>query len=239
MKWIYRKISAGLAVVLCLFFFMTPAAAASDQLLYVTGKGGVMATPDIVNITLIIETKKMDAKAAQEENNKKLEKVIGSLVAVGIKKEGITTSAYSLSQEYKAVNYQSVFDGYLASCTLNVKLKDTAKAGEAIDTAVAAGATKVRRIQFDVEDPSPYYAQALIAAGKDAQSKAEALASAFGVKIKAVLLVEEQSTYYAPVSYTPTPNAPMEDVAMAAPTMPVETGDISITATVRVTYSIG
>ena len=69
---------------------------------------------------------------------------------------------------------------------MNVVVRDLSKVGDLIDDAIAAGATTVDGVTFRVNDPSGAEAQARKAAVDDAKAKAEALASAAGVRITGV-----------------------------------------------------
>lgn len=224
---------------------ITIACAANEevsQIINVTGKGVVKVKPDIAYVSLVAGTKNAIVKTAQSENNIKIKAILEKLKEIGIDEADINTSEYSLKPYYKkdTSSYNtSVIDGYTASCTIRVTVNDLEKVGAAIDSAIESGATNVNNIQFAIADPSPYYAQALTFAGKDAKNKADALATSLGVKINAVLVINEQETYYASVSYNTTSREIESDtVPLGTAVMPVQADELSVTASIKVTFSI-
>ena len=104
------------------------------------------------------------------------------------------------------------------------------RSGDLVDAAVGAGANNVDGPSLDTADQASLYNQALDRALGDAKQKAQAIASAAGVTLGAVLTVHEGGT--------PTPLAygqALEARASAAP--PIEAGTQKIQASMTVTFS--
>lgn len=246
MKHVCSLFLVGILALGMLASVQTGALAANTDVsnaINVTGKGGVKVKPDIAYVSLGVSTKDKVAKTAQANNNKKITAILDKLKTLEITEADMNTTGYTLSPNYAYINNSrsSTIDSYTASCTIRVSIRDLAKVGTAVDNAISAGTTRVNSIQFAIEDPSPYYAKALTAAGKDARVKADAIASSLGVKIKTVLLVDELGTNYAPVSYnnTAVPESAMYDsVPLGDVTMPVQADELSVTASIKVTFSI-
>lgn len=84
------------------------------------------------------------------------------------------------------------FGSYSARKTLRVIVRDAARAGEVVDSAVRAGASVVGAFAFRVNDEASARRGALEAATKDARAKAEALAIAAGRQLGDAVAVTEE-----------------------------------------------
>ena len=82
--------------------------------------------------------------------------------------------------------------GYQLQNTVTVTVRNLDQLGDVLDDGVAAGATTVNGISFDVADRAAAEAQAREAAVADAKAKADTLASGLGVRIPGVASVSEQ-----------------------------------------------
>lgn len=68
--------------------------------LRVEGTGEVKAQPDEAFIDVAVETSAVNAKAAGEENAKRMEKVLAALTSAGIVKRDLQTRNYNVYPEY-------------------------------------------------------------------------------------------------------------------------------------------
>lgn len=200
----------------------------------VVGQGQVKVAPDVAYVSVGVRTRETTAKDAQDKNNQAMAAAIARIKSLGIEDKDIQTSGISLYPVYDGTANQ--ITGYEAANTVTARV-DIAKAGPVIDGAVEAGANSNVSVSFGLKDPSAATAQALEASAKDARTHADAIAKGLGVTIKEVqIAVEETST--SPVvmrdsAYGMAASAPD---AKIAPT-PVQAGELTVTSTVRVTYS--
>jgi uncharacterized protein YggE len=106
--------------------------------------------------------------------------------------------------------------------------------GKVIDLATESGANSIQALRFTLKDETSSRTQALREASTKARLKAEAIASALGLKIQRILHVEEGVQVPRPmVEY-----ADMAAVrAQSAPT-PIESGSIDLRATVTLTVEV-
>jgi uncharacterized protein YggE len=116
---------------------------------------------------------------------------------------------------------------------VNVTVRKLDQAGDALDKAIAAGANAGGNIQFAIADPSPYYEQAMALAIQNAAPKAKAIAKAINVAIGSPSEVTEMNSYYTPALYG---NSNMMTAADAGAAMPVQAGDLSVSADIQVVY---
>jgi uncharacterized protein len=193
--------------------------------LKVNGRGIVEAEPDIALISLGVVTKDKNPQTAQILNDEISKKLINALLRIGIAKDDIKTSSYTIYPEYDYVEGKQLLTGYTVSHILEVKVRDINKAGEVIGTAVQNGANQINKVDFTVEDAKYYYNRALKLAVKDAAQKAQAITTAMKVYFDAIPCnITEQST-----SFTPFAEQGVMKLAADVTVMP---GKIEITAAV-------
>ncbi len=218
--------------LLFVLLLMLPAAALADTKIAVTGSATVQAEPDMVTLSLGVEETKGDVAAAQALVNEKLAAVVEALKNAGIDEKDVQTGYYSIYNNY---NYDDPSDiQYVASCSLNVIVRDLSKAGEMIDVAVAAGANQVGGVTFGVADLSALQDKALEMAVADGIRRAGVMAKAAGVTLPALPeSVEENSSYYDGGSA----RAYTMDAAAGASTS-LMGGMVSVTSSVTVTYDV-
>ena len=218
--------------LLFVLMLMLPAAALADTKIAVTGSATVQAEPDMVTLSLGVEETKSDVAAAQATVNEKIAAVVEALKNAGIDEKDVQTGYYSIYNNY---NYDDPSDiQYVASCSLNVIVRDLSKAGEMIDVAVAAGANQVGGVTFGVADLTALQDRALELAVADGIRRAGVMAKAAGVTLPALPeSVEENSSYYDGGSA----RAYTMDAAAGASTS-LMGGMVSVTSSVTVTYDV-
>lgn len=197
----------------------------------VNASGKVETVPDDAALELGVETQASNAKSALSQNAEHLRRVLDALRKAGVAKDDLRTSYVSLWPQRDGDG--TSVTGYQAHNTVSVEL-DVAKAGAAIDAAVAAGANVVGGPSMAVSDRDELYRKALKNAVEAARAKAEAVADAAGVKVGRVTAVAESADYVLP---PPMPYA-AEAARDAAPSTPIEPGKQQIEASVSVTFAI-
>jgi uncharacterized protein YggE len=182
-------------------------------------------------------TQSSNAKTAATENAKKLDLVLAALRRTMGSGAEIKTISYSVAPNYTYPRDggQPKISGYTANNVVQVKTRDLDKVGAVIDAATQAGANNVTGLRFTLENPEPVRTQALKEAATNARAKAEAIASALGVRIARVLSAEEMGPVATPMHFAEAMRAASD--ASGAPT-PVEPGTIEVRANVTVTLEI-
>jgi uncharacterized protein YggE len=164
----------------------------------VNGKGSVKVVPDIAVVILGVVTEGKDLNAVQKENADITERVIFALSKLGIDDRDIETENYIVEPMYDYVEGKQIFRGYKVSNILRVTVREIARAGKIIDTAVRSGVNTVSSINFDISEQSGYYYQALKLAVEDAVRKAEVVSKTMGVNFDRIPVnVAEES--YGPI----------------------------------------
>ncbi|MDF2522614.1 MAG: periplasmic immunogenic protein [Clostridiales bacterium] len=197
--------------------------------LKVNGKGMVEAEPDMVLISVGVITKDKDPQSAQNLNEEISKKLIQALLQIGIAKDDIRTSAYTIYPEYDYIEGKQILTGYNVTHILEIKVRDINMAGEVLNTAVQNGANQINRVDFTLEDASYYYNRALKLAVKEAAAKAHAITNLMKVNLDTIPCnVTEQSTSFTPL---------FEQGAMKlAATEAVMPGKIEITASIEAVF---
>jgi uncharacterized protein len=203
----------------------------------VTGQGKVKAKPDVAYINLGVSSTGETAKAAMDENSAAMNSVVAKLAALGIDKKDMRTGNISLSPQTQTPRTGETgtpkIVGYWANNSLTVTMNDIAKVGEVLDAAVTAGANTAGGVRFEVKDTSKLQTEALNAALKDARAQADVVAAGLGLKVKGVQSATVDSTGGSGPIYVTMAAAPK---GMGAADTPVEPGEMTISAVVRVTF---
>ena len=188
------------------------------------GTATIMANPDQAQVTVSVITNGSTAQAAAQANATTSTAVQNALKALN-PTPVIQTVGYSVYQQYTG----TLVTGYTASNTIQVTTLDLSSIGSLIDTANQAGANSVSGITFGLQNPDPVKQQALTQAAKQAKAHADVIAAGLGGKTGAVVSAVEGTTY------TPI-YAGVGAVAGPAVTTPIQTGQVSVTANVTITF---
>jgi uncharacterized protein YggE len=200
----------------------------------VMGEATITAKPDQAQIDIGVVTQAQNAQEAASQNAQKVDAVITALrTAMGAGAD-IKTVSYSLSPNYRYPERggQPTITGYTASNTVQIKTDNLTQVGKIIDIGTQSGANNIQSLRFMLKDEQASRAQALREAAMKARAKADALASALGVKFVRVLFVEESG------QVGPIPMYDRAEMKAAGPQTPIEAGTIDVRATVMLTVEV-
>jgi uncharacterized protein YggE len=211
---------------------------ATDQTgITIVAQGEVKAKPDVAYISLGVRTTAVTAREAMSQNNAAIAAVIAKMETLGVAKKDMQTGSINLYPQTKPIKQDDpsteVIVGYWANNTLNVTVNDLGKVGDILDASVSAGANSVSGIRFGIKDDSKLRDDALKAAVQTARAKADLVAAGLGLKVTGVQNVSIEN--YGP-------SAPVYQYAGAAmaksadSSVPVEAGEMTFTASVRVVF---
>jgi len=211
-----------------------------ENILTVSGTDKVALKPDVAYINVGVETMMKDAKAAQQENAKTMEKIINKLKAMGIEEKDIQTSNYQVFPQYNYINNRSVLEGYRVTNTVKVTVRDVEKVGDVLSNVHEEGANYSYGIYFGLQDREAAYREALKKAIDQAKGRAEIIAQQAGVKLKDTVAIYEGS---APPELYQYQRDYVEEERLikaddAAWTVPISEGEIEVSATVTLVYRI-
>lgn len=227
-----------LALALALLLSLGTCALADGDI-QVTGRATVRVEPDLAIVSLGVQERNESVTDAQANCNEKINAIVEALLAAGVERTDISTDNYSIYADY---SYDYTTDtqtqnGYVASCTLAIKVRKVDEAGAIIDAAFQAGANQMGNIRFTLVDDSEARDKALELAVQDGMRKAGVIARAAGITLPRLPseLVENTDYYY----YSDVYNGVMlRDAAAGETGTSVQTGMLNITASVALSYDM-
>lgn len=201
----------------------------------VSGNGETRVDPDLAVVRLGVQGDAKTAQDVQSQLNTIAQKVLDAVRKQGIGDKDIQSGRITLLPIYapqKAgdTKMPSVIS-YQAANTLTIRVEDLRKVGPVIDAAIGAGANEVQGISFELKNDLPYRQKSLAIAVSEAKAKAETIAQALGVKLGAIIEVNEGGDVQ-PLAY-----ARMSAMANA-PATPVSPGQVSVNASVTIRFRI-
>ena len=210
----------------------------SEHVITVSGTGKVTIKPDVADVNLGVTVQRDTAKAARDQAAQTMNSIIAALKNLGIADEDIKTSSLNVGPVYDYNSSPSRITGYQLTNEVSVHVRDISKVADVIDDSVAAGATTVDGVSFDVTDRATVENQARDAAVKDARSHADAFASAAGVTITGVQSISETTVSYPYPIYAAADGAVKGAPAAPSVPTPINPGTQDITIMVTVSYLI-
>lgn len=203
----------------------------------VSGSGEAKAPPDLATLQVAIETHAPTAAEAAGSNAALAQKVTAALKAKLGDKGSMWTGGYSLSPDYREthVGGKPVIIGYSADNSITVETGALDLVGPLIDAAIGAGANRINSLDYSLRDETRARSEAITKASKDALVQAQALAAALSVKLGRIVKASTISELIRPI---PVTRAQFAAMAAAPPPTPVAAGQVSVPATVSLTYEI-
>lgn len=214
----------------------------------VEGTGEAVAVPDTAQIIFTVTETASDVATAQEAATAKTDEAIEYLAGQGVEENDVKTNYYSVTPNYEynqcgpgmacpPVQSAPRIVGYQVSQTIEVKVRDTKKAGDILGGLGSIGVQNISGPNFIVDDEDAVRAEAREAAIAEAREKAQALSSQLGVRLGKVVSFYENNNGYPMYNGYDARGGMMEaSVAQSAPTLPV--GENETTISVSVTYEI-
>jgi uncharacterized protein len=214
--------------------FAAAAAAPADALanaqktLTFTGAGDVELQPDTAHVNVSVHGAGDSSDEALAAATTKMNAVIAALKAlssVKIAEDDLETQGVNTARDWENEGR------YVSDQSLGVTIHEPARAGSVIAAATAAGADSVDGPSFSLDEQTAAYRDALREALADARSKADAAATAMGVRILGTSTIVENTNGGGPIMYAADAAAKGSE---SAP--PIKIGPVNVSAQVTVTY---
>lgn len=206
----------------------------APRTLSVTGSGVVQAAPDMAEITVGVSTIAPTAREALDSNNDQTMKVFTFLRSAGVEDKDMQATNLSVSPRYRNTrsneNGPPEIIGYMVNNSVRVAVRDLASFGSVIDGVVTAGGNNINGIQFDVSERKALTREASANAVRDAIEQAENIAAAAGVKLGRILSISQSGNSRPPQA--------MLVRSMAAESVPIAAGELSIGASAAIVFAI-
>jgi len=199
----------------------------------VSGEGSVATTPDMATINLGVTHEAQEAGAAMAATSLATAKMLQRLADLGVEPRDMQTSSLSLnpvwSDRGSSASGKARITGFVASNSVQVRLRDLDGLGRIMDAVIADGANNFNGLRFSVQDPDPLMDLARKNAVADAIAKAQLLTGAAGVTLGPVLSMAEHGGARPMM---------MEMAAGRSSDVPIAAGEVTVSATVSMVFAI-
>jgi uncharacterized protein YggE len=194
-----------------------------------SASASISVQPDQATLTAGVVTQAATAQDAANQNATATTAMIKALTGVLGTNGTVETISYSLSPRYSnSTNQPPVIVGYTVTNTVQVTTNNLNLVGPLIDAANQAGGNNIGGPNFGLQNPEPTLQQALAAASKKALAHASAIATGLGAKTGSMISAQEGTQITPVVTGAPT----------ATSGTPIQTGTVSVSATVTVTVAM-
>jgi uncharacterized protein YggE len=212
----------------------------------VEGTGKAAMIPNIATIDFSVTEKAATVAEAQTKATEKTNAALAAVDGLGVDKKDVKTIAYNVSPEYEypqpcyngmcAGVQNPKITGYQVSQTVEVKVRDTAKAGDVLQALGTLNVQNISGPNFTVDEDDAIRNDARKEAIDNAKAKAKALAAQLGVGLGKVVSFSENTGGYPMYDMYAKGGMAMEAAAAPAPSLP--TGEHETSVTVMITYEI-
>jgi len=192
--------------------------------------GTSKVVPDAVAVAITVSSTQSSSQQALAQAAASAAKVLAALKTDGIEEKYIKTTSLNSSPVYSYANNNQKVTGYQASQNLDITIRVASSAGKVIDdiTKVAGNNLQVNAVNSFVFDPTAAQVRAQKSAALSAKVKAEAYATALGVKLGKVLSLTE-----TPAASLPVPVMAMSKSASDSTQISLGTQDVTVTVDTR------
>lgn len=202
----------------------------------VDAQGRVTGTPDIATVSMSIQSRGADVATAQADNRTKMNALLANIKALGVEDADIQTTNYSVYQESLWNPDTQTYDygDWIVDNSVSVKIRDTEKISDVIDTAGSSGATNIYGPNFTIDDLTNLKTEAREEALVEIAKKATELQKTLGVRFERVVGYSEWMEYpggYPPYYYADT-------MAMGGGGSPISPGSQEVILNVSVQYKL-
>jgi uncharacterized protein YggE len=217
---------------------------ATTNTLSLTGIATTTVKPNKVTVSLGVETTNKTTDAALAANSKIMNQVIDALKATGVKDNETSTSAFSISPNYNYSQTSStasrIITGFTVSNSIQIQSTNTNNTSKWIDSAIAAGANTVDRIDFALSDKKLEETKTNLIkqAMQDARAKADIVASAAGAKVVGIRSINLNELAIQPHPPSPIPLAKQSLAATEARPPPIMSGQEEVSTNIGVIFLI-
>jgi uncharacterized protein YggE len=203
----------------------------------VSGMGDASGTPNVVYIQLGVNITDPNVGEAVSNTNETMNAVKEALLQKGVAEQDIQMTSFNVWPEERydpATGSPTGERIYHVDSTFSITVRDVSQAGAVIEAALAAGANNVYGLSYGIDDTTALEEEARTQALADAKARAEQLAKGLGVTLGEPIMASESYGGGA---------VPMYEMAAGlgggggAP--PVSPGQLTVSVSVNVTYSIG
>jgi len=181
-----------------------------NRFITVKGMGNVYVKPDLIVITLGLQSQHKDYDKAIELATESINSLQNSIKSAGFDKSDLKTTSFNVMTHYenykdKNNNYKSRFDGYI--CEQGLKLEfafNTEIMSKALTAIAKASVNPQLNIQFSVKNKAAVSEELLLSATENAKLKAGILTKSSGVVLGDLVSIDYnwgELHLYSPTKY--------------------------------------
>lgn len=208
-------------------------------LVNVTGVGEVKIQPDeiILNVGLDVRDKNLDV--ARQQSETRVAELLKYLKKAGIEAKHIQSTNLSVYPQYGEYG-QSTPEFYMTQRSVTVTIKNVSRFDEILTGIYKTGANRVDGIEYRTSELQKHREQARKLAIQAAKQKATALTTDLGAKVGRVYYINEipAEGYPSPIYRARGANKMMEASAADAAGPTISVGQITVSASVEVSFLI-
>lgn len=215
-----------------------PAGCSSSQpRLTVQGTGQANGTPDLLTAVFGFNSAAGSSAAALNQNNAQVNQALVALASNGVSQADVQTTGLTLAPQYVYPHGVPTLTGYSVTNTVTATLRDTKKAGDAIDAVVNAtgNAATINSLTFSFANPAQVEDRARAKAVHQAVAHAGAMAAAAGRRLGPVCSLTDNTQ---PQLYEPYANAGLSAAGTPPTAVPVEPGSQTESDQVTMVYAL-
>jgi uncharacterized protein YggE len=226
-----------IALAACSATSVSPSGGVSPRTVNVNGYGEVFVTPDVAYVNIGVQNQGDAVTTVLDDNTSQAQGIRSALSELGVADKDIQTSSFNI---YPNNTYDQ--DGqitgtyFVASNVVYVTVRDLSKLGKILDATVKNGANTINSVTFSILDDSQAIEQARQLAVEDAQGQAEQLVNLTGAKLGPVQYISI-SSYQVPIPLFEGKGGGGYAAANTA-SVPVSSGQLTISVSVNITYEI-
>lgn len=233
------KLFMGL-LLLCLVISNVNAQEFKDKkLIKVTGSSEISVNPNEVYILLAIESRNKDIKAAENQTNDIVNKVIKFVKEFGVDAKDIKIDYIHIEAKYEIKDDVKTegkdYDYFIVGKNIGLILKDINRFDKLVSGFIENGINNIDRIEFRNTDYKQFKEKARISAIQAAKEKATTLAGQLGQKIGQAMLIQDEAinSYSARAN-----NVQIEAYTYTTDNGAIALGQIPITGNVTVWFEL-
>ena len=198
-----------------------------------TATGTADGTPDMLQADVAIANGGSSAAQVLRDNNAKTQELLLILKAEGVDDKDVSTTSVNLGPTY---DKDGDINGYAATNSLQVKLRDLKTAGATLDAVVEQAGDRVRinSVSLGFNDDDKILATARADAVTRAKDQAEVMAKAGGAKVGKVRTITE----VAANSVYPMADYSLRQMNVADSSVPIAPGSQELSVQVKVVFEL-
>lgn len=216
------------------------AADTSPRTISVAADGEVKVIPDMATVQVGVLVEGAETGPVMDQASAATAAVLAKLAELGIAETDIQSGTVRLTPRYGSTVLGgtdfSKIEGYTAQNEIIVKVRDLNALGGLLSAVIGQGANTLQGVTFGLQEPDEAMDAARRAAVAEAMRRAALYAEAAGVDLGPLLSLTENG--YSGVPMYRMEAAPMGASSAPSYDVPVAPGEMSVTASVGMTYEI-